>query len=93
MSGYKSGLAPLSRFLLNAATALSLVLCVAAVALWVRSYWRTAYVSGEFGDRSSMHAFIGEVSGGAMLLHWHQKGSPSVIHPFRWSLSHRPRSS
>jgi hypothetical protein len=27
--------------LLNAATVLSLTLCVAAVALWVQSYWRT----------------------------------------------------
>jgi hypothetical protein len=31
----------LSRILLNAATVLSLVLCVAAVVLWVRSYWRS----------------------------------------------------
>jgi hypothetical protein len=29
----------LLRILLNAATVLSLVLCVAGVTLWVRSYW------------------------------------------------------
>jgi hypothetical protein len=31
----------LRRILLNAASVLSLVLCVAAVGLWLRSYWRT----------------------------------------------------
>src|SRR5687768_14337477 len=42
---------PMKRRLLNLLTALSLLLCVAVVALWVRSYWR-ADVLGYEGPES-----------------------------------------
>jgi hypothetical protein len=44
-------LRPVLRILLNAATVLSLVLCMAAVAMWVRSHW----VEDRIGARVSLN--------------------------------------
>src|SRR5437763_821895 len=36
---YHAGVRRIGRYILNALTVLSLVLCVATVGMWVRSYW------------------------------------------------------
>ena len=57
--------------LLNLLTALSLLLCVAAVALWVRSYLRTDTVCVARGHS----LFYGESSRGGVALAWHTRTS------------------
>src|SRR4029079_653073 len=65
--------------LLNLLTALSLLLCVAAVALWERSQWRRDKVA--FGHGVT---FVGaESSGGEFGLYWDTDASPVVTAAWR----------
>jgi hypothetical protein len=51
----------LPRILLNAATAVSLVLCLTTVVLWVRSYWRWEYVVyGTSHRHTAVHSRAGQ---------------------------------
>src|SRR5436305_804989 len=61
----------LLRILLNAATAVSLVLCVATIVLWVRGYWGADGVEGRTaGGWRAVRSAGGAVEVGLLLVDW-----------------------
>ena len=54
MGGYNLPVRRLGRYIFNALTVLSLLLCVATVGLWVRSYWRSYFFRFVNGDARVM---------------------------------------
>jgi len=61
-SGYNRGVRWLLRILLNLLTLLSLLLCIAATVLWVRSAWvEDRIVWGDGYDRSSLMSKYGQI--------------------------------
>jgi hypothetical protein len=60
----------IGRYILNGLTVLSLVLCIASAALWVRSHWRRDLVAWNLRDRWSAVG-VGANAGGAFIVHSH----------------------
>jgi hypothetical protein len=69
MARYNCTVRRFLRILFNAATVLSLVLCVATAALWVRSYWRLdtfAWTRPPRPGAESLFVYLDSGSGGMM---------------------------
>ena len=78
----------LRRFILNALTVMSAVLCVGGVGLWVRSYWVEDKVERTTGDKMMDQQWVtsewGEMYVGTMRHGWHYLGlrppEPGIHH-------------
>jgi hypothetical protein len=62
------GVRRIGRYILNGLTVLSLVLCTASAALWVRSHWRRDLIAWNLRDRWSAVS-MGTGVGGAFFAH------------------------
>src|SRR3712207_4768435 len=56
------------RILLNSATGFSLLLCVASVALWARSYWVYDYVERQDRTTVEVRSNLGRID--VLVIHW-----------------------